>query len=441
MKLPKKNNGFVLVTALGIFAVISIIGILIQTITFETTINIRNLKNYYESKDLADSIADILKYELSNHESGYNSTESCAPDDFENAVTGTVCEKIAAVIGDAEVTVRTAIRGRIDPSDPAPEKFSGTCPGFSTGNGCFTAPIPGNGNAGERCTIYKNNLDFSTGVNAGDTADLSGNISHINHSCNWNTLTFGSSFTDRVSIPLYYEDSSGQIVNPYYNNNGVKLIVRFRTPCLPCIYEGAPITGKDRLCVPGADESLCSDSERYLLDETDDDIIVQWQITGLCEVYGEETECGMIQYAEYEDSSPFGIAEGFSAINEGRINRTNANLFHDSDTENKVLYGDLLALDTTSYELVRLIKNPLGEVETEKLPLMRKPVLTLFLSGKLISEAGNNIPYLEYQVLTSEPIGNPRKKIEVYTEVNGNVFEKTVFEEEQQKLIDFAVQN
>ena len=77
-----------------------------------------------------------------------------------------------------------------------------------------------------------------------------------------------------------------------------------------------------------------------------------------------------------------------------------------------------------------------------KLREYKQPVLSLFLSNKLVDVNGENyVPYLEYQVLTDKPIGNQRIKMNVIVTVDGNSFQKTLYKEEQKPLIDFAIQN
>ena len=78
---------------------------------------------------------------------------------------------------------------------------------------------------------------------------------------------------------------------------------------------------------------------------------------------------------------------------------------------------------------------------TPKLPLMSRPILTLFLSNHLIADDGQRVPYLEYQVLTDHPVGNSKIIMKVVTGVDGNGGIRTLTQEIEKPLLDFAIQN
>jgi hypothetical protein len=66
--------------------------------------------------------------------------------------------------------------------------------------------------------------------------------------------------------------------------------------------------------------------------------------------------------------------------------------------------------------------------------------LSIALNDKLISSSGF-VPYLEYQLLSVHPVADARGKLEANVKVNGNSFKRTIYEEKQNVLIDFAIQN
>jgi hypothetical protein len=337
-----------------------------------------------------------------------------------------------------EIKISYEIKGRSNDTGTA-EKFSGTCPGV-TGSGCYVVPFPGTGDAGDRCEMY--NVEFPTNadymVNHKGQVGTSGDISQVDYSCNWNKLRFGSSSTDRVAIPFYYSEGRNEndeeiIVNPFNTDpieNGGSVaksfVLRIRTPCKPCVYETEDVVSdKNRLCTLGNDPTICSDTERYELNEQDsNDIIVQWQLTGTCMDGTKEVECGLIPNVDWENLSRS------SAITEARINHTDITF---SKTQMLVPFSRAIDTSTYSQEVTPLL--------IQRLSLTKKPVLTLYLSGKLFTGGGDNIPYLEYQVLTDQPIGNPKTAINIVVDVDGNGFQKTLYKEESTNLIDFAVQN
>ncbi len=607
-KKIKGQEGLIAIVALGIFLLLSVFGIIIQSVTTNTVSSVKNTNKYYEASDIADSVMEYLQYEINNRDAGYNyspqkcvygtiaspiqspSEEECANmieehdgyiplallqsdmalnadpqvgevcdlpiegallpghwkwimgpngcmgicatiDDFDpqdgdggsvqnilidaegnthnacgipnfpvdglNNQPGTPCLQddsgefmlietennscdavcIVGVEGGAQdpgpnppsdlpenepicnnilenlgyivegvpnenISIDMEIKGR---SEEGIEEFKGDCSN-SFGNGCYVVPFPGTGDAGERCDLYtpefiQNSsaewkVDDNGQVHSPDSGE--GEIKQINYSCNWNKLSFGSSNTDRVAIPFYFELPDGTIKSPYFNNpttpeneaEAQQFVVRIRPPCLPCAEQGEnPEFGVTRGCDDGEDETICeedvADGERYTLDTSENDIIVQWQISGVCmDAEGNEEECGVIQKLDEESQMS-------SSITESRINDGDPPIYQ----ENEVLLVSSFAVPTH----LSMPENPMPILAY--LINMQKPVLTLFLSDKLISNADKNIPYLEYQVLAKTPIANPKIKADVTIIVDGNIFTKTLYKEEQKPLIDFAIHN
>lgn len=256
--------------------------------------------------------------------------------------------------------------------------------------GCYSVPSPGIGNAGKNCNLYT----------PGYTS------SELDNACNWNKLQFGSTTTDRVTIPLYYEDASGQPFNPFFGGGrNDEFVLRLRTPCV------------DALDANG----LCAN--RQVLNELDgDDVVVQWQLTGVC---GGE-DCGMIPYLDINN-----ISSGrFSGILESFINNTN--IYKITNNQNILATSKQFGIETNEY---------LPEDIYKKLIEIEKPILTIFLNEKLISDDDKYIPNLEYQLLSVHPIADSKKSIEAHVKVNGNSFDRTIYESESTNLIDFAIQN
>jgi len=253
-------------------------------------------------------------------------------------------------------------------------------------------------------------------------------LDQLDHPCNWNKLSLGTSSNDRVSIPLYYSNREEQI-NPYTIEDGEaeKFLLRMRTPCLPCVYgDEESEAGVTRHCRVGDDPAICNNNERYVLDgdnhQENNDVLVQWQINGLCADTGEE--CG-IKAGEIRGNT--------TAVTEVNINRGIEN--HEG--------VNYIVLD---YNSQGIDVNTGGRtIIGMNLPTFTEAKLNLFLMGALISEEGRNVPYLEYQFLSDKPVASPKTKLETTAYIGEgnliNTFTNTEFIEVDKPLIDFAIQN
>lgn len=424
----KEEKGFIAIIALGIFMMLSIFGIIVQRVTMDTIYNVSTTNKYNEASDIANSVMEYLRYEMNMHEAGYNFEVPCVYEEGGGGQTNDPnCDVVAYSLGltDKNVEITMEIKGRSEIG----EGFSG-CFGITYGE-CFVVPLLGTGDAGDRCRMYEPTDDPEAIVDHKGQVSTSNpeGIRQLDYSCNWNKLAFGSSSTDRVAIPFYYDNGGtapNNITNPFASlvDPATAFYVRIRPPCKPCESRQYP-------CEPGDDETICEEIDRYVLEDGqyttgENDIIVQWQLSGECA--GEE--CGLIQYVEYDQSGEIEEFES-SAITEVKVNGEWI------IPNNLILFSAISSkgIDINTYDE----SNP-TTINT-MLQTMQKPILTLFLSEKLISEDGNNIPYLEYQILTDKPIGSPKTKAEAIVNMDGYVFEKILYKEEQKSLIDFAVQN
>lgn len=448
MRKKTGKEGFIAIIALGIFALLSIFGIMVQLTVVSTFASVKDTNNYYQAKDIADSLIEYMQNELKVHEAGYNSgLVECTynggvPDaDTRNKRS---CDFLKDpnpnnanspnMIGTHDVKISYEIKGRptvannVQPQ--VDEKVSTTkchAGGANFNQSCYVTPFK-DGDAGSRCNVYK--------PDANPTVPGLPNVDNLDYSCNWNKLTFGSSLTDRVAIPFYYDSSSpGQapvIYNPFHRDANIRatqFLLRLRTPCLPCaanLEPGEVAPPGFRRCDPGADETVCEDAQRYVLktglNNSENDIVVQWQLGGMCTVDGRQQECGAISFPEKEDY--------LSAIYESMINRT-------EEEKNKTVIVNSTSLAQSNY-----IHPSTKPTVFSLLQKFTKPVLTLFLSKSLISDQGFNVPYLEYQVLTNKPIGNSKTKVNVINvNVDGSNFSESLYQEQSKPLIDFAIQN
>lgn len=446
MRKKSGKEGFIAIVALGIFALLMFFGILVQQTVVNTYASVKNTKNYYESQNLANSMLSYLQYKLKNHAAGF-STEG-----KQNCGYGAGAEAVANMPGgqspvcaDAEmipvpanetkdVRISFEVKGR---QKFDVEKVSSVKCGAAGQGGCYVMPM-GDGSAGsDRCKFYP--LAFLPGGAPAVGDQITGAafiVDQLDYACNWNKLTFGSSLSDRVAVPLYYDDSAltagvPHILNVYtagaQEKKATKLILRMRTPCLPC---GVPDTNGivpigTRRCSPGTDINVCRDEERYQLNLRDgDEMVVQWGIDGKCEVGGRMQACGLVGYPDPGSGFPVVHASGlYESTILGAIN--NAVL-------NELKFGQPTHLNDKSPKVIN---------NQQILPSFTEPIFTLFLNHALISTTGANIPYLEYQILTDKPIGNSSVKLEANVAIDGSSYTKTIYKEMSKPLIDFAIQN
>lgn len=439
----KSQQGFIAIIAVGVLALLMFFGIIVQQTVMDTYTSVKSVNNYYAASDIAGSAVEYLQFQLNENEAGYNTGEiNCRFEDGvlnsddAASINGSVCSGLTSLVGSRDVEIIMEIKGRADDDSggtTAEKLKTSECRTGAIGNinsNCYIVPFPGTGDSGDRCEMYDPVFDGDVGGSRFIDSQLAAGLTdldQINYSCNWNKLSFGSSLTDRVAIPLYYDLGDGTIVNPFVDGDATQFVLRLRTPCKSC---GVPNSSGDvpawtRECEAGSDPTVCTDDERYVLNEEDgNEIVVQWHLSGEC---GGE-ECGLVARAlDAEDEDNSALFESF--INEPE------------ELHNILLKNDAMGIITNLHPetTAQIWGEPV--MSNRILETFEKPILTLFLNNALISDLGKNVPYLEYQILTNSPVGNPKSRIEVTVNVDGNVFKKTLSKEEQKPLIDFAVQN
>ena len=454
--LKSNGQGFISVVALGILVLMTIVGLSVYETSFNTIGSIKNTNNYYHAQDMANSASEFLKWEINNggHEYGYNKKITCGYGKFaKDSDDEEICETLASGARnndgtDADVKTQIEIKGRATEDD----KWGGNCPGTDSGIGCYTVPLPGKGTAGDRCNAYSPNVEDITKM-VDDNARVGtkeGKTPQSEYSCNWNKLIFGSSSTDRVAIPLYYDTgdiNKGEegIINQF--NKGTfdigladEFALRLRTPCLPCAAKGKdPESGKTRKCTgKNPDPTICKVDERYVLDAKVNDIVVQWQIVGTCKDGDkEEEQCGLIPYKGETLKGKDTKDKTASQFTEKLINKPE---FLHNIVLNKKSHG----LNTNTFPQVHtpiMKKSDQVNDATPLLPIMKKPTLTLMLSGKLLTDTQGYIPYLEYQFVTDHPIATPVIQMTAYASFNGNGFKVDADQQVERPMVDFVLQN
>ncbi|MBI2634386.1 hypothetical protein HYW82_01790 [Candidatus Peregrinibacteria bacterium] len=417
MKNSKNQSGVISVIALGIFALMIYFGLLIQQSTINTYNDIRNSNNYASARHIANSANEYLLFLLGQHEAGYNFSDATTGGfvtcNYVGGGTyvddGSACDEFSVLVREKDILIEMEIKARAAANENLRTEDCETDPlgGGEINTTCYVVPFPGTGDAGENCKMY--DPIFGSSGDEFVPPNLTGGVSdldQINYSCNWNKLKFGSSVTDRVSIPLYYEsgldgDGNPIIKNPFKDGSANTIALRLRTPC-ECgkpLADGTIPSGEFD-CRGSQDDTVCIDDYRYILNDgsrnpgEEDDIVVQWQITGKC---GGE-ECGLMGYPDIH-----------SAIYESKINE-----------KYLVLARDTTSLKTSEDSEIEayIIDNTKGETLEE----MEKPVLSIFLSHPLFDEDGKIIPYLEYQLITDHPVSNPTNRLYSRARVDGNNF-------------------
>jgi len=422
------KSGFISVVAMIIFAILVITGLSVQRGNIDRLQNIKNTNNYLNARNITNSALGMLKQEIKSLGAGANLSFEC---EYRGGnlykptqrVVSPMCEKYFDVLVNPcgletmqktelcesgyfknDVKIKAEIIGRT-------MKEVQNCElGFN--GGCYTVPEIGQGTAGNRSLMPVKN-EASRDCDLVSESEL---MADLNHECNWNRLSFGSSSTDRVVIPMYYTNSEGEAVE-YHKDLSAgtpHFVLRVRTPCKEW-------KETDGTCL-----------NRYELDtgigNNENDIVLQWQITGKCEEGGNEMECGILPWVKFDQFS--GVLDPQSSgISEDKINYS----FFGSNIVFQSRQGvNLNIIDTIKYKESRLF---------QKLPHITTPSLILFLNKPLISVEKERIPYLEYQFITPSQISSPEAKI--YAEVNfeGNTSSNTVYKSIQGALIDFAIQN
>ncbi len=454
MRGRKKPEGFMVIAALGIFAIMMVFGLSLQKRTMETYDFVRSSNNHTSARIISDSVIHLLEADLRDSDDmGYNTGELICEyfkDPTEDSTSPNqttekdkICETFEILNENRDdrrdITIKFEIKARArEDENLVTNKTLFTNKPNAT---YYSVPFPGTGDAGTRCDLYSPVL----GTNGGDEGhnilprflnriiddkgeqDFSpATLDQIDYSCNWNKLVFGSSMTDRVAIPLYYYVKNGEgkleVVNPFKDEgigfpNAKNFVLRVRTPCKPCEERN----NAELIC---HDPTVCTPNERYALDDDSDEIVVQWQLSGECKVNGVLQACTMIADPIDKESSIFE-----SWINIEKLKTTNA-LLNNTTIGNDISIGKIekkAFLDSTEHPPF--------------LSTLEKPVLTLFLSNALISDKGKRIPYLEYQFLTDYPISNSSILMKAEVSVNGNANRRTLEKRVETPLIDFALQN
>ena len=498
--IQKNRKGFISIVALGIFALMAVFGIIAQAVAISTVKSVKNTKQYYEARDIADSVTEYLQWELSNENPGFNKdliednagaecdftafkdfsdkglsngvfSQDDSGDDDEGSSGDDYEKPTEADDGNAKL-VDIIGEIKLNPDKYSEQQISSVCEAILT-SGVRTTEVNINPRlsnlslAGKAVKIKNMKIQgtskeyqsyqagYCPGVSGscyvtpimgtGDAVAeididcnslMDGGHGELDHPCNWNVLKHGSSVTDRVTIPLFNQEDGDVFSEEKCVGSTNCDLVLRIRPSCKEKYD--QLEDKGAISSPHIDP--CTNNRWTLKDEDSTKAIVQWQITGQCKNEdGKEVECGMINKIDVgADEQGQSSLINAGVINGGIENIDWAVLHKDSHAESTGV------LDDTSEEII-----------SHFLKQMKEPKLTLLLSSKLkadnfdtMTSTGEadegsikNPLYLEYQVLTSKPIASPKIKMDVEIDVDGTIFKKTLYKYEEKKLIDFAVQS
>ena len=474
-----KPRGFISIIALAMFLVMMIVVMDVQMNNIDTLNSIRARDNYLTANILSDSIVEFVQFKMKNHTVGWNTGKiSCGFGKFA-AQTTMVNEEKAALCEDPDlldmvlhtdeakkdIKIEIELKSRLEPEQKLATTQCKAGAFLDMNDNCYVVPFPKTGTVNDTdaaCKRYRpsyvGDSDASPYVES-FLANKSTTLDQLDYSCNWDKLQFGSSTLDRVIIPLYYDQSGAEtgeieVVSPFYADDlglaeADDLILRIRTPCVPCGQKPSK-DGLVRVCeaytttsgkvVPKVDdETVCADSERYVLrtekngeDDDDDDIVLSWAVAGLCkdEKTGKDKDidCVMVGIPEKVDKQGKKMR---SAIYESRIN------------DEEVGFNHILLSSAKDYKTYGYDTNLRKEVPfIDQLKKMKQPTLTLLLNHPLLTDKQYQfVPHLEYQLLTDKPISNPKAILRVMVLVGDNSSLNILEMDVRNNLIEFTVKN
>ena len=218
----RDQRGVISIVAIGIFSLLAIFGIIVLLTVGSTYSSIKNTNNYYAARDISDSVVEYLQAMLNEREAGFSTISDDQDAENPNIIVcdfrgeleeneqrnlNPLCEPLEALSEGRELLVEFQVKGRaLEGVENLPTAACGR--GDAINDSCYVVPFPGTGNAGDRCNLYDPFDDPDTNVqNAGllDAGARGVDIDQIKYACNWNKLALGSTLTDRVALPLYYD--------------------------------------------------------------------------------------------------------------------------------------------------------------------------------------------------------------------------------------------
>ncbi|KKP38143.1 MAG: hypothetical protein UR28_C0021G0024 [Candidatus Peregrinibacteria bacterium GW2011_GWF2_33_10] len=322
--MKNKNKAFSLFISISIITAISIVALTLSDIIINSLTRTNESVESVQAYYAAQSAISLAKYQLKSAGPGYDSGSEASPN----------------IVALNHATAKWWIKGLSDATVK-----------LDDGTGYYPIPRKGNGDAFDTCTIINKNDEQY------DSWD---------HPCNWNKLYPGKS----IAIPLYIKDKDGNIHNILDNLSEIRIIVR--APCKTAYNS----------------EGKCNDGRYEISGDFNNQIVVNWMISGMCDGSVYVTNPGdpavSCSVSAYKDD----LEEKDSRIKNIDVNNyiylgTNI-IFNDlkvSTNKLQLSYPFLINFltDTTSYNI-------------------DKPVLQMTEMTGIYDVEQGFIPYLEYQI-------------------------------------------
>lgn len=305
-------------------------------------------------------------------------------------------------------------------------------------DGSYIIPPPGEGNAGENCERI-NNYD------------------EILEPCNWNKLYYG----ETIAIPLY-TTINGQTINPPDLPEGTgpglgSLTLKVRTPC----DSGIDMVNGDLVAPGPSGEDWCLGGRPDLNDTTPGpgdatDIIVNWQILGDCDYSPDNTHDGpCVGLAVLPPLTSNFSDVNIDVINDGKFHTNTKysvigdfnDMFPDS-ARNKVYDLNTASLHPNPTTIIdyltdygnQNLKFPPPNLTNNR--IINEPTLTLSVVSPLAAlNTLGQVPYVEYQLLTDQPIADSYWTIHSRGSYGNYQVSKKVKKLSSTSNVEFVIQN
>ena len=393
---------------------------------------IRNRENDEKAKLLADSAVELASFWQEVQGVGF-STDDLTPEEltqmseplYEIADLMGV-ENCPDLDGNANNGLQSCVGFEVKGRPAAADRV--TFDDQGTARQLYSVPMQGTGTAAEACG--------NTPADADDP-------------CNWNKLAFDQV----VEIPLYYETPDGVSHHPDLRDPESYWALRIRTPCEPA--HAGELDNESEGCQPENRILLyppvANSYDTAYLNVNQDKVLVQWLISSFD---GEDVLLAREGTDQnHPDSRPvpdnddqFNPNEGLrlnSQLSAGRLNEANDALsdpawfLHDFIVLLKHLSGSTVSADTPT---IADFLSPLDR-SILRLKVVNRPRRADDPTPEEHEDRRYDLPALEYQLLTSEPMGDSKAVMNGFATVAGRLRQSTAWRARPTVLGGFVLEN
>ncbi len=266
-------------------------------------------------------------------------------------------------------------------------------------DGYYYTPIPGTGDAAinDDCTVRDTDHD-------GDFDD----DEDPDKPCNWNKLIYG----DSVTIPLYYTDSSGNLVLPADFTSFTGWYLKVRTPCADTTGLPDEYPCSSRFEFDGDGSDVASDPN------DDDDSVVFWKLVG------EDASGNAVTLIPADKKYlSFGSYKKCTTYSSS-CSELNTEIYESLVDQGSSI--DYIVLEGEDIDPYKELYQICSETHTDYTYPLSTLSLQLSIVQPLIDESGASIPYLEWQLASdaSEPFADTKAVIvgEGYNKQTNGIF-------------------